>query len=68
MCEIEECQLVLHDMCQTEWESHQYHLECPNDNLSLSKYVLVERRDASTIILTASWQFRQYLRPLQKLE
>jgi len=38
MCGIEGCQLVLHHMCQTEWESHQYHLEFPNGDPSLSKY------------------------------
>ena len=32
-CGIEGCQLVLHHMHQTEWESYQY-----NDNPSLSKY------------------------------
>jgi hypothetical protein len=38
ICGIEGCQLVLHHMCQTEWESYQYRLECPNGNPSLSKY------------------------------
>lgn len=37
-CGIESCQLVLHHMCQTEWESYQYRLECPNGDPSLSKY------------------------------
>jgi hypothetical protein len=38
MCGIEGCQLVSHHMCQTEWESYQYRLECPNGDPSLSKY------------------------------
>ena len=25
-------------MCQTKWESYQYHLECPNGDPSLSQY------------------------------
>jgi hypothetical protein len=37
-CGIESCQLVLHHMCQTEWESYQYHQECPNGDPRLSKY------------------------------
>ena len=37
-CGVEGCQLVLHHMCQTEWESYQYCLECPNGDPSLSKY------------------------------
>ena len=37
-CGIEGCQLVSHHMCQTEWESYQYRLECPNGDPSLSKY------------------------------
>jgi hypothetical protein len=37
-CGNEGCQLVLHHICQTKWESYQYHLECPNGNPSLSKY------------------------------
>jgi hypothetical protein len=37
-CGIEGCQLVSHHMCQTEWESYQYRLECPNGDPSLSTY------------------------------
>jgi len=37
-CCVEGCQLVLHHMCQTEWESYQYYFECPNGNPRLSQY------------------------------
>jgi hypothetical protein len=38
ICGVKGFQLVLHLMCQIEWESYQYHLECPNGDPSLSKY------------------------------
>ena len=54
-CGIESCQLVLHHMCQTEWESYQYRLECPNGTQVYLSMIQVERRDASTIILIVNW-------------
>jgi hypothetical protein len=68
MCGVEGCQLVLHHMCQTEWESYQYHLECPNGDPSLSKYNSGGKKRCIHHHPQSSWPFRQCLHPLQMLE